>query len=333
MQLAQSLPWTQSTLAALFHYEDPILAVACAGLHYINPFGMAAGFDKHAELLPGLAALGFGHVEIGTVTPRAQSGNQRPRMFRLPADEALINRMGFNSPGMAAVAHHLSAAKRLPTVRIGVNIGKNRTTPLDQATGDYLAAFDRLATLGDYVTINISSPNTPGLRQLHARGALMELLGALNEHNRRLERPRPLFVKVSPDETATQLDAVVAVVRELGLAGFIAGNSTIARDGLHSTARNETGGLSGRPLHARARDVIRHLYHATNGAVPVIGAGGVLDVADAYAHIRAGATLVQLYTGLVYNGPGFVKTLKRGLAERLRRDGFQSVVQAVGVDA
>jgi dihydroorotate dehydrogenase len=336
-------------LAAIYAYEHPSLVVACAGLRFANPLGRAAGFDKRGALVGPMAALGFGHVEVGTVTPRPQPGNERPRLFRLPKDQALINRMGFNSPGMVGVARVLRdqrpKTKNQSSTRdvypwslvlgpwsstvVGVNIGKNRATPLERAAEDYLAAFVALAPLADYVTINISSPNTPGLRRLHERGAVEELLGALAELNGRMAQPRPLFLKVSPDEASEQIAGVVRAGCAAGIAGFVATNTTLARENLRGSAAGETGGLSGQPLAARARQVIRQI-HALTGGLPLIGVGGVGSAADAYAHIRAGASLVQLYTGLIYAGPGLPYRIKRDLAELLKRDGFRSVADAVG---
>ena len=329
LRLAQAVLPVRMALTALYHYEDPALATECAGMRFVNPIGMAAGFDKQAELIAGLTALGFGHIEVGTVTPQPQPGNPRPRMFRLPEDTALINRMGFNSLGMDVAAQHLG--QRAPdSAQIGVNIGKNKATPLQHATDDYLRAFDRLAGFSDYVALNISSPNTPGLRQLHERSALTELLETLAARNHARNRPRPIFVKVSPDETTAQLDVVIAAIQQAGLAGVIVGNTTLDRTGLLSAARNESGGLSGRPLTLRMRTLIRHIYQVTGGKLPIIGVGGIMSAEDAYGHIRAGATLVQIYTALVYEGPGFVQRLKRELVALLRRDGFHSVQAAVG---
>jgi dihydroorotate dehydrogenase len=323
-------------LRAAYAYDDPILAVECAGLRFANPIGLAAGFDKRGVLVAPMAALGFGHVEVGTVTPRSQPGNDRPRLFRLPEDRALINRLGFNSPGMIAVARNLRTYRPTTDDRrtsfiphpssfiVGVNIGKNRTTPLERAAEDYLAAFVALAPLADYVTINISSPNTPGLRRLHERAALEELLGGLTALNRRLARP--LFLKISPDETPEQVEEVVRAGRAAGIAGFVATNTTLAREGLRSRLAAEAGGLSGRPLAARARSTIARV-RALAGDMPIIGVGGVASAADAYAHLRAGANLVQLYTGLIYEGPPTAYHIKRGLAELLRRDGLETVSQ------
>jgi dihydroorotate dehydrogenase len=345
LRFAARMPVAPWLLRSLFTYEDPILAIRCAGLAFDNPVGLAAGFDKRATLVGPMALLGFGHVEVGTVTPRPQSGNPRPRLFRLPEDRALINRLGFNSPGMLAVARTLrgwgmgdrgwgmviSPLSPIPHPPIvGVNLGKNRDTPLERAVEDYLATFVALAPPADYVTINISSPNTPGLRLLHERAALEELLGALTAANRRFARP--LFLKVSPDETPAQIEQVVQVGCEAGIAGFIATNTTVARPGIHHSRAGEAGGLSGRPLAAAAQETASRIYRLVGGRLPIIGVGGIASAEEAYARIRAGASLVQLYTGLVYEGPGVVRTINRGLARLLRRDGFASLAEAVGVD-
>jgi dihydroorotate dehydrogenase len=336
LRAAAGAPLVAGILRALYAYQDPILAIACAGLRFSNPVGLAAGFDKRGELLAALALLGFGHIEIGTVTPRPQPGNPRPRLFRLPEDRALINRLGFNSPGMVAVAQRLRAYRSSTADRervvVGVNIGKNRTTSLERAADDYLATFVALAPFADYVAINISSPNTPGLRQLHERAALEALLGELTALNRRLPQPRPLFLKVSPDEGPAQIEAVVHAGCAAGIAGFIATNTTLAREGLRSQLGHEAGGLSGGPLASRAQAVVAQIYRLTAGRVPIIGVGGMLNAQDAYARIRAGAWLVQLYTGLVYEGPGLVGVINRGLVQLLRRDGYRSLADAIGAD-
>jgi dihydroorotate dehydrogenase len=333
---APRAPLASALLGGLYGFHSPLLASSVAGLRFANPLGLAAGFDKRGELVDAMALLGFGHIEVGTVTPRPQPGNPQPRLFRLPADEALVNRMGFNSPGMLAVAGNLGGQRSVRKGRhapvIGVNIGKNRDTPLERATEDYLAAFMALAPLADYVTVNISSPNTPGLRRLHERAALEELLGALKQENDRLRQPRPLFLKISPDETPAAIEEVVRAGLDAGCAGFVATNTTLAREALRGKAARESGGLSGRPLAPRARETVARVYMLTAGAVPVIGVGGVSSAADAYAMIRAGASLVQLYTGLVYRGPGIVRMITTGLVQLLWRDGCRSVADAVGAD-
>jgi dihydroorotate dehydrogenase len=320
---------------ALLGHSPAELATSFAGLSLPNPLGLAAGFDKQGRLAAAMRLLGFGHVEIGTVTPRPQPGNPRPRMFRLPESGALINRLGFNSPGMIAVAGNLRQARSIPAALpiLGVNIGKNRDTPLERAVEDYLAAFVALAPLADYVAVNISSPNTPGLRMLHERAALEVLLGELQRVNRALGQPRPLLLKVSPDESPEQIEQVVGVACAAGVAGFIATNTTLARDGVGGAHAAETGGLSGRPLAARSRAAIAQIYAITQGDPPIIGVGGVASADDAYDHIRAGARLVQLYTGLVYGGPALPRVIAAGLARLLRRDGFATVADAVGADA
>lgn len=345
LRISEKIAPARAVMSSLYAYDDPSLMVECAGLRFSNPVGLAAGFDKRGVLVAATAPLGFGHIEIGTVTPRPQPGNNKPRMFRLPEDEALINRLGFNSPGMVEVARHLRyyisgigcqgepPRHLIPNTRhpvVGVNIGKNRATPLERAVEDYTAAFVALAPLAGYVAINISSPNTPGLRKLHDHHELTELLGALAMLNRRLPAPRPLFLKVSPDETPARLDQVASVAIDTGIAGIIAGNTTLARDGLRGAARAEAGGLSGRPLTTRARRAIAHLYATTEGKMPIIGVGGVMSAADAYGHIRAGATMVQVYSGMIYHGPGLAREIKRGLAALLRRDGYATLAEAIG---
>lgn len=329
LRLCNRTPGALAVLRRLFAFDDPILGSTCVGLRFHNPVGLAAGFDKRGALIEPMAALGFGYVEVGTVTPRPQPGNPKPRMFRLPAEQALINRLGFNSPGMVAAARNLQEERLLDCV-VGINIGKNRDTPLERAAEDYAAAFVALAPLAQYVTINISSPNTPGLRKLHDRAALHELVGAITTINRRMPLPRPVFVKVSPDETPAQLDDVVAVARDAGADGFIAANTTLDRSGIAHPLTSETGGLSGAPLRERARRTIAYLYQATKGSMPIIGVGGIDSAEAAYGHILAGASLVQIYSGMVYRGPGLVGTIKRGLAQRLRQDGYTTLAEAVG---
>jgi dihydroorotate dehydrogenase len=296
--------------------DDPRLARTVLGLRFPNPVGLAAGFDKQAACLDAWEGLGFGFVEVGTVTAEPQPGNPRPRLFRLPEDRALVNRLGFNSEGAEAVARRLAAAgpRRIP---VGVNLGKTRAVPLERAAADYEASFDRLAPLADYVTVNVSSPNTPGLRDLQAARQLRDLVSALAARNRRLApgragRPRPILVKLSPDLADADLDAAVDAALEAGADGLIATNTTLGREGL-TTPTTEAGGLSGRPLAARARAVVAAVHRRTGGRVPVIGVGGIFDAADARAMLDAGASLVQVYTGFVYGGPFTVARICRGL--------------------
>ncbi len=293
------------------------------GLRFPNPVGLAAGFDKNAVAVPALAALGFGFVEIGTVTLHAQPGNPRPRLFRLPEDEALINRMGFNNDGAAAVAKRLAA---MPPVRVplGVSLGKSKVTPLEDAADDYLASLDLLYPYGDYFAVNVSSPNTPGLRQLQEREHLDALLAALQARLRELaardgrDIPKPLLVKVAPDLDETALDEIVAVALARNVSGLIAVNTTLDRNGLSARVpqqlRSQAGGLSGRPLHARAVAVVRHLHQAAEDRLPIVGCGGIATPDDARRMLDAGATLLQLYTGFIYEGPLIARRLAAALS-------------------
>jgi dihydroorotate dehydrogenase len=316
--------------------DDPILAVELWGRRLANPVGLAAGYDKGAEVPEALLALGFGLVETGTITPRPQPGNPRPRLFRLPQDRAVINRLGFNSEGLAAARARLA---RIPRGGrrglIGANVGKNKDSAA--AGPDYAAGVRALAPHADYLVVNISSPNTPGLRELQRREALVALLAeveaALAESVREAGAARPpLLVKVAPDLAPHEREDVAAVLAATPTVdGVIIGNTTVSRPpGLQGRHRAETGGLSGRPLMELSTQVLADLYRLTGGRVPLIGCGGVSSGADAYAKIRAGASLVQLYTALVYEGPALLMRVKRDLAALLRRDGFASVAAAVG---
>jgi len=312
----------------------PRLATRVLGLDFDSPIGLAAGFDKGDCSVAGLFALGFSHVEIGTITPRPQEGNARPRLFRLPEHRALVNRMGFNNEGMEACARRLAALP--PGARlgpVGVNVGKNKATPNERAAEDYLACIDRLHPYADYLVVNISSPNTPGLRALQERDQLDRLLRACVGRLAGVAPGKPLLVKLAPDLEPEALDEAVDVAISAGAAGIIATNTTLSRRGVegHPLAR-EAGGLSGAPLEALATGVVRRIAARAAGRVPVVGCGGVLTAADAYAKIRAGASLVQVYTGLVYGGPSFVRRLCEGLDALLERDGFASVSEAAGAD-
>jgi dihydroorotate dehydrogenase len=312
----------------------PRLAVRVLGLAFDSPIGLAAGFDKGDCAVAGLFALGFSHVEIGTLTPRPQGGNERPRLFRLPEHRALVNRMGFNNEGMETCARRLAALP--PEARfgpVGVNVGKNKATPNERAADDYLACIDRLHPFADYLVVNISSPNTPGLRELQEREPLERLLRACAGRLGQVAPGKPLLVKLAPDLEPEALDEAVDVAVSAGAAGIIATNTTLSRRGVegHPAAR-EAGGLSGAPLEGLSTAVVRRIAARVGGRVPVVGCGGVMTAEDAYAKIRAGASLVQVYTGLVYGGPGFVRRLCKGLEALLERDGFASVAEAVGAD-
>ena len=292
------------------------------GLEFPNHVGLAAGLDKNAQCLPAFAAMGFGHVEAGTVTPQQQPGNERPRLFRFPEQEAIINRMGFNNDGAQRMARRIarSMPKGRRMIPVGVNIGKARSTALEDAAEDYLGCFRALADQADYFTVNISSPNTPGLRKLQEEGYLRELLGALQAENRdrasRLgSKPIPILVKIAPDLDFPQIDELLTILIDLGYDGVIATNTTIARPGSFATVQ-ENGGLSGRPLMDRSDQVIRFIHRSTGGRLPIIGVGGIMDVSSAARKLDEGAALVQVYTGLIYRGPAFVKALVKGLGAR-----------------
>jgi dihydroorotate dehydrogenase len=314
LDLAAAFAPTRRLLRRWFCRSDEKLGRTVMGLRFPNPVGLAAGFDKDGRHLAGLAGLGFGFIEVGTVTPVAQAGNPRPRLFRLPADRALINRMGFNNRGLDALAERLGrlqARGGLPGgVIIGGNIGKNKDTPNDRAEEDYLRSFEALFPLVDYFVVNVSSPNTPNLRALQEKEPLTRLLTRLQEKNRLQPRPKPILLKIAPDLTDSQLDDIADIVAATGLAGLIATNTTIRRDGLRTPSERleavGAGGLSGAPLRDRATEVIRYLRQKLGPALAIIGVGGIDSPAAAREKLNAGADLVQLYTGLVYEGPGLV---------------------------
>ncbi len=303
--------------------DDPILAVTVAGLRLSNPVGLAAGLDKNGEALAGLSRLGFGFVECGSVTPRAQAGNPKPRLFRLAEDRAVINRMGFNNAGLEAFARRLDA-RPYGTV-VGANLGANKDT--EDRAADYVAGLRRLAGKADYFTVNISSPNTPGLRALQGREALDDLLGRVADA--RLVDGAPVFLKIAPDLTEAEIAMIVEAALAHGIDALIVSNTTLDRPGdLASPYAGESGGLSGAPLRDRALAALRYAAEASAGRLPLIGVGGIASGADAWARIRAGACAVQLYSALIYEGPGLVGRIKGDLALRLRAEGFSSVAEA-----
>ena len=286
------------------------------GIKFRNPVGLAAGFDKNGEYVEALSHLGFGFIEIGTVTPLPQPGNPQPRMFRLTADEALINRMGFNNKGVDIVAERLRALKlKDPTIVVGGNIGKNKNTPNEDATSDYVKCFDKLFDVVDYFVVNVSSPNTPGLRALQEKGPLTELLDTLQRRNSKDGVSRPVLLKIAPDLTNEQLDDIIDIVKVTGIAGVIATNTTIEREGLDTPAAlaAETGGLSGKPLTLRSTEIIRYLSEKSGKAFPIIGVGGIHSAQDAKDKLEAGAALVQIYTGFIYEGPWLIKRICKAL--------------------
>ncbi|UEM19954.1 quinone-dependent dihydroorotate dehydrogenase [Skermanella mucosa] len=312
---------------------DPALACRLWGLDFANPVGLAAGFDKNAEVPDAMLAQGFGFVEVGSVTPRPQPGNPRPRVFRLPEQRALINRYGFNNDGLDIVAARLEARSGRPGL-VGANVGKNKETA--DAAADYAIGIRRLARLADYLVVNVSSPNTPGLRTLQGRGPLAELLDrslAARAETAAAGKAPPLLLKIAPDLTDEDKGDIAEVALASGIDGLIVSNTTVSRPpGLPPAVAAETGGLSGAPLKAASTAVLADMYRLTGGRLPLVGCGGIESGRDAYAKVRAGASLVQLYTALVYRGPRLVSEINRDLAALLRADGFSSLKDAVGAD-
>ena len=323
------------------HFKrSPFGALDRFGLSFDNPVGLAAGFDKDGTAAPALAALGFGFIEVGTVTNLPQPGNPLPRLFRLPKDCALINRQGFNNHGAARLAARLAA--RRPNCVLGVNIGKSRVVPVEEAIPDYLASFEQVHRVADYIAVNVSSPNTPRLRELQRADRLAELLNALEQRNHELSRASnraalPLLVKIAPDVSQSDLEMIVGVSQAASVSGIIATNTTTSRDGLrtppHVVAACGEGGLSGKPLCARSTAVIATLHRLTRGGLTIIGVGGIFNAEDAWEKISAGASLVQLYTGLVYEGIGIARNINDGLERIFQQQGLRSFDEAVGCRA
>ena len=308
------IPFAPAIVKSRFGFEHPSLEREVFGLKFKNPVGLAAGFDKNALLYDEFAQYGFGFVEIGTVTPKPQPGNPKKRLFRLKQDEAIINRMGFNNDGADQIVARLK--KKRSDVIIGGNIGKNKVTPNENATEDYMICFEKLFDVVDYFVVNVSSPNTPNLRALQDKEPLTELLNALQSRNTSKEKPKPILLKIAPDLTDDQLLDIIDIVQDTGIAGVIATNTTISREGLSSANRKETGGLSGKPVRERSTEVIRFLAEKSGKSFPIIGVGGIHSAEDAKEKIEAGADLVQLYTGFIYEGPGLVKEINRSLVNR-----------------
>ncbi|MFC7097226.1 quinone-dependent dihydroorotate dehydrogenase [Halobaculum marinum] len=324
LRAVQGTP-VEAAMRARYAVRDDRLQSDVFGLSFPTPVGVAAGFDKNARVPRALASLGFGHVEVGGVTAERQPGNRRPRMFRLREDEAIVNRMGFNNDGADLVGDRLDR-EPAPDVPLGVNVGKSKSTPLEDAADDYLYTYERVGEHADYVAVNVSSPNTPGLRSLQNRESLERILGTLSDAG-----ADPLLVKFSPDLPEPAIEEALAVVDDLDLDGVVATNTTTERpETLQSPQQAERGGLSGKPIEERATGMVRFIAERTD--VPVVGVGGISDAEGAYAKIRAGASLVQLYTGLVYEGPSVARDINEGLLDLLERDGFDSVDDAVGAD-
>ncbi len=316
LKFTLAVPGLSHLFRMVFSVKDRRLQREVMGLTFPNPVGLAAGFDKDGKSFRAMAALGFGFIEVGTVTPRPQAGNPLPRLFRLPEDKALINRMGFNNEGVDALVERLKRDRPKGLI-IGGNIGKNKDTPNAEAVSDYLYGFEKLFPHVDYFVVNVSSPNTPNLRALQEKEPLTRLLNALQERNRAMAAPKPVLLKIAPDLTDGQLDDIIEIVEATGLAGIIATNTTISRQGLqtdpHRVAEIGAGGLSGKPVRERSTEVIRYLHGRTKGKLTIIGVGGIGSPADALEKLEAGASLVQVYSGLVYAGPGLVRDINRAL--------------------
>lgn len=335
------LAWASRTgfvrdVLEIFLSSQP-LPVDLFGLRFPNPVGLAAGMDKFGEAVPAWAAMGFGFAELGGVTWHAQPGNPKPRVFRAVADEAIVNRMGFNNDGAEALADKLRAWRTAgiwPRHPVGINLGKSKITPLETAAQDYADSFRVLRDLADFFVVNVSSPNTPNLRQLQDKFALDEIFAAIQKSN---ARKIPVLVKVAPDLSFEALDEILQIVGVRDIAGIVATNTTIARPQTEVTASAkvfaETGGLSGRPLRARSTEVIRHIHRQTRGKLPIIGVGGIFTAEDAWEKITAGASLVQIYTGLVYEGPTIARNIVSGLREKMAERGFTALTQAVGIES
>lgn len=315
IKLLTSIPGVNLLLKYLYVVEDPKLEREVFGLKFPNPVGLAAGFDKNAVLYKELSHFGFGFIEIGTLTPKGQPGNPKKRLYRLKEDQAIINRMGFNNDGVDDAVKRL---KMNTNVLIGGNIGKNKVTPNEEAVNDYIYCFNALFDYVDYFVVNVSSPNTPNLRALQDKAPLTHLLSTLKKINDKKESPKPILLKIAPDLSNDQLLDIIDIVTTVNIDGVIATNTTLSREGLQSTHKTEVGGLSGKPLTKRSTEVIRFLVKESNNAFPIIGVGGIHTPEDALEKLDAGAALVQLYTGFVYEGPAAVRNINRALLKRLR---------------
>lgn len=318
LKMTLGIPLIGAAFRSFYRIQDPRLEREVFGLRFPNPVGLAAGFDKDGKHFRAMSALGFGFIEVGTVTPKPQDGNPQPRLFRLPEDEALINRMGFNNEGVKSLVDRLKGGKPKGLI-IGGNIGKNKVTPNEEAVSDYTICFDALFPYVDYFVVNVSSPNTPNLRALQDKEPLTALLSTLQEKNRAQSAPKPILLKIAPDLTDSQLDDIIEIVEETKIAGVIATNTTISRADLKTSetqvASIGAGGLSGAPVRERSTEVIRYLHKKSNGKITIIGVGGIASAADALEKLEAGATLVQVYSGMVYEGPGLVKQINEAILE------------------
>jgi dihydroorotate dehydrogenase len=340
LALLSRLEFLFGTLESFYKVEDDRLKVRVGPLTFPNPVGLAAGFDKNAVAPKTLSGFGFGFMEVGAITAQAQPGNPKPRLYRLPEDFALINRLGFNNEGAEAIAmklDRLRARGGLPKIPLGMNIGRTKSVERKDAVADFLFCFEKLFLHGDFFTLNVSSPNTPNLRDLQEKNLLRELLSAVQEKNRALAKhaainEKPVFVKIAPDLAFSQVDEIIEVVESVKLTGIVATNATaFMRETLNSPLGREPGGLSGRPITSIVTSFVSHIYRVTRDRLPIIGVGGIFNADDAYDKIMAGANAVQIYTGWIYEGPGAVRRINRGLLKLLERDGFKHISEAVGV--
>jgi dihydroorotate dehydrogenase len=315
--------------------DPPELRCSLWGIDFSNPIGLAAGMDKDAIAIGAWNSLGFGFAELGTITPRPQPGNPKPRVFRLPEHRALINRLGFPSEGMEVVAPRMEKIRRArsqPRVRLALNFGPNKDTPVEKVAADYVSLMARMGPLADFIVVNVSSPNTPGLRNWQSPEKMRELFATIKNPDLRGSHRPPILLKIAPDLDDATVAAICDTAIELRIDGIVVSNTTVKRDEVHVTTQHE-GGLSGEPLISIARKLIASVYRRTRGQLPIVGVGGIMNADDAYAHMRAGASLVELYTGLIYEGPGVVASIKSGLVNLLKRDGFRSISEVIGTDA
>lgn len=317
LNLLKKIPGLRALVKSYYAVQSPSLRRTLWGIDFPNPVGLAAGFDKNALCIEGFDALGFGFIEIGTLTPKAQPGNDKPRLFRLPQDEAIINRMGFNNAGVEDAVKRLKA--RRPGIIVGGNIGKNKVTANEDSLSDYILCYQALKDVVDYFVVNVSSPNTPGLRALQEKEPLTHLLSSLNQLNKSSKNPKPILLKIAPDLNTEQLDDIIDIVKSTGIEGIIATNTTISRESLKTAEQTVTamgaGGLSGKPVREKSTEVIRYIHQKSGGTIPIIGVGGIHSPEDAYEKLKAGASLIQLYSGFIYEGPILVKRINRYLAK------------------
>lgn len=318
-RFALNIPFGKAIIKSLYNYQSPKLEKTLFGLTFKNPVGLAAGFDKDGKFYKEMSHLGFGFIEIGTVTPKPQDGNPKPRLFRLKEDEGLINRMGFNNDGVDAMVERLKKFKPKDVI-LGGNIGKNKITPNDEAINDYVICFEKLFDFVDYFVVNVSSPNTPGLRDLQDKGPLTAILSKLMSLNNAKKEPKPILLKIAPDLTDSQLDDIIDIVADTKIHGVIATNTTISREGLktssESIAEIGNGGLSGKPVQDRSTQVIAYLHEKSNGTFPIIGVGGIDSPRAAKEKLKAGASLLQVYSGFVYQGPELIKSINKALVNQ-----------------